>query len=131
MAARIITLPEHSAVDSAEAAILKLLEEGVQFDAVLVPIDAMATGVMSALKAQNVRIPDEVRVATRYDGVRARTEVPALTAIDLRLDIVAKTATEVLIGIISGTRVASVAAAPSPKIVLRSSSIRGHVSNAH
>ena len=126
MAAKVIALPEQSAEDSASAAILKLLNDGEHFDAVLAPIDAMATGVMRALKARNLRIPDEVRVATRYDGVRTRTEVPALTAIDLKLDVVATTATEVLIGIIGGTSKASVAAAPSPKIVLRASSVSGY-----
>ncbi len=125
MAARIIPLPEQSAEESARGAILKLLDEGVQFDAILAPIDAMASGVMSALKARNVRIPAEVRVATRYDGVRARTEVPALTALDLRLDVVAKTATEVLIGLIDGSRHESVVVAPSPKIVLRASTTEG------
>ena len=98
----------------------------MHFDAVLAPIDAMATGVMRALKTQNVRIPDEVRVVTRYDGVRARTEAPALTAIDLKLDVVATTATEVLIEIIDGHKRASVVAAPSPKIVVRASSIQGY-----
>jgi DNA-binding LacI/PurR family transcriptional regulator len=123
MAARVIALPEQSAEDSATAAILELLKEGAQLDAVLAPIDAMATGVMRALKTHSVRIPDEVRVATRYDGVRARTEIPALTAIDLQLEVVATMATEVLISIINGTKVAAVAAAPIPKIVLRPSSI--------
>ena len=123
MPARVVALPEHSAEDSATAAVLKMLDEGLRFDAILVPIDAMATGVMSALKARNLRIPDEVRVATRYDGVRARTEVPALTAIDLRLEVVARTATEVLIGLIDGSRTEPVAAAPSPQIVVRSSSM--------
>jgi len=130
MAAKVIALPEQSAEDSASEAILKLLNERAHFDAVLAPIDAMATGVMRTLKAKNVRIPDEVRVATRYDGVRARTEVPALTAIDLKLDVVATMATEVLIGIIDGTSQASVVAAPSPKVVRRASSVSGYDSNA-
>lgn len=126
MAAQIIALPEQSAEDSAAAAISKILKEGSHFDAVLVPIDAMATGVMRALKAHRVKIPDEVRVATRYDGVRARTEIPALTAVDLGLDIVAKTATEVLIGIINDRETVSVAGAPIPTIVPRASSVIGY-----
>ena len=129
MTAKVISLPEKSAEDSAAAAISKLLGEGVHFDAVLAPIDAMATGVMRALKTQNVRIPDEVRVATRYDGVRARTEVPALTAIDLKLDVVATTATEVLIRIIDGPGHTSVVAAPVPKVVLRASSVSRYGAN--
>lgn len=124
MATQVIALPEHAAEDSAAAAISKLLKEGSHFDAVLVPIDAMATGVMRALKTHNVKIPDEVRVATRYDGVRARTEVPALTAIDLGLEIVAKTATELLIGIIEQVGTVSIAEAPGPKVILRGSSVR-------
>ncbi len=131
MAAQVIALPEQSAEDSAAAAISKLLKEGSHLDAVLVPIDAMATGVMRALKAHHVKIPDEVRVATRYDGVRARTEVPAITAVDLGLDIVAKTATEVLIGIINDRGTVSVAGAPIPKIVPRASSVNGYRPNSN
>lgn len=41
MAARVITLPEHSAEDSATAAISELLKNGARFDAVLAPIDAI------------------------------------------------------------------------------------------
>lgn len=78
---------------------------------------------MHALKTHEVRIPDEVRVATRYDGVRALTDILALTATDLQRDVVATTATEVLIGIIDGTKDAAVAAAPSPKFILRASSL--------
>lgn len=130
MHAHVISLPEHTAESSAEAAVLELLETQESFDALLVPIDAMATGAMRALKAKNVVIPEEVRVVTRYDGVRARTEVPALTAIDLGLDVVATTATEVLIGIIDDSGVVSVAGAPSPKVVLRASSVKGYRPNS-
>ncbi|MBV1927516.1 MAG: LacI family DNA-binding transcriptional regulator [Rhodobacteraceae bacterium] len=125
MPARVISLPEHDAENSAEDATLALLDKQEYFDAVLVPIDAMATGVMRALKARNVQIPDDVRVATRYNGVRARTEVPAITAIDLKLEDVAQTATEMLINIIDGSTRRSVTAATSLSIVRRPSSVKG------
>lgn len=129
MPIRVISLPEQRAESSTEAAVLELLETQEHFDGLLVPIDAMATGAMRALKAKKVVIPEAVRVVTRYDGVRARTEAPALTAIDLGLEAVAKTATDVLIGIINERGTVSVAEAPSPKVVPRASSVSVHRPN--
>ena len=63
--------------------------------------------------------------------MRARTEVPALTAVDLGLDLVAKAATEVLIGIINDRGTVSVAGAPIPKVVPRASSVIGYSLNSN
>ena len=65
-------------------------------------IHTFATGVMRGLRKLGKRVPDDVMVATRYDGWRAKMEKPALTAVDLRLDQIAHVATRRLASLISG-----------------------------
>ncbi|MEM1428836.1 MAG: substrate-binding domain-containing protein [Pseudomonadota bacterium] len=76
---------------------------------------------MRALRAAGRHVPGDVRVVTRYDGLRARQEDPALTAIDLRLDDIARIATEALAHLIDGVGVPQSIAAPEPRLVVRAS----------
>ena len=124
MQQHIIEVPEATAEAGAAAAVTQMLEAGRTFDAILVPIDAMATGVMRVLRQHGLTVPDAVRVVTRYDGVRARTEDPALTAVNLRLDEVATLATRHLTKIIAGSVAQNRLAAPKPSLVIRGSSGR-------
>ncbi|MER7083591.1 substrate-binding domain-containing protein, partial [Saccharopolyspora kobensis] len=72
-----------------------------------------------------LRIPDDVRVATRYDGVRARTSTPTLTAVDLNLAQAAASAVELLLANLKGTEVPQVISNPDPRLVVRESTRRG------
>ena len=65
-------------------------------DAFCVPVDAFAAGALAAIVQSGRRVPDDVMVATRYDGLRARTSVPPLTAVDLHLEEVAQQAIALL-----------------------------------
>ncbi|PWR03785.1 LacI family transcriptional regulator [Meridianimarinicoccus roseus] len=121
----VISLPEADAERGARDALLRHISDGHDIDGVLVPIDAMATGVMQALRTAGLGVPDRVKVATRYDGIRARSEMPALTALDLKLDRVAQLATRMLIGAIDGgadTGAAQGSAEPpAPRLIARGS----------
>jgi DNA-binding LacI/PurR family transcriptional regulator len=124
MVQHIIEVTEESAEDGAATAISNSISKGLAFDAVLVPIDAMATGVMRALRQHDLQVPTDVRVVTRYDGVRAKTENPLLTAIDLKLEDVADIATQHLNQIIVSGSGESAISVPSPSLVVRGSSIK-------
>lgn len=124
MPERIIEVPEHTAEEGAADVLSNVIKSGLTFDAVLVPIDAMATGVMQALRQHNLLVPSDVRVATRYDGVRAKTENPPLTAVDLKLENVADIATRHLTQIIEAIVVPSAIAAPRPSLVVRATSLK-------
>jgi DNA-binding LacI/PurR family transcriptional regulator len=64
-------------------------------------------------------------VVTRYDGLRARTCEPPLTAVDLHLDRAASDAVELLLGRLRGdTATPSVAVSPRPRVIPRASSVR-------
>jgi DNA-binding LacI/PurR family transcriptional regulator len=86
-----------------------------------VPVDAFATGVLAAAQSLGRAIPTDLRVATRYDGMRARLATPSLTAVDLHLDQVAEAAVELLIATMEH-RVPSRAAISPPGLVVRNSS---------
>ena len=116
---------EVSEIDAEQGAARVLSEAfaaGAGFDGVLVPIDAMATGVMRALREAGLSVPGDVRVVTRYDGLRARSEVPALTAVNLHLDTVAEIATRALARQIDGETLDARIRAPAPGLLVRGSS---------
>ncbi|MAE88665.1 MAG: LacI family transcriptional regulator [Pelagibaca sp.] len=118
-----IVLPEAEAERGAQAALRAHVAELGAPDAVLVPIDAMATGVMAALRELGLRVPGDVRVATRYDGIRARSESPALTSLDLHLDQVAELAARGLVGALDTGAGAMVVDAPEPDLLVRGSTV--------
>ena len=118
-----IVLPEAEAERGAQAALRAHVAEFGAPDAVLVPIDAMATGVMAALRELGLAVPGDVRVATRYDGIRARSESPALTSLDLHLDRVAELAARGLVGALDTGAAATVVDAPGPDLLVRGSTV--------
>ena len=84
---------EHAAAEAAE----KLLRSDPSITALCVPVDAFATGVLEAARIVGRRVPEDLRLATRYDGVRAKLATPPLTAVDLHLDQVAAAAVDLLL----------------------------------
>lgn len=121
LAPQVIALPEADGERGAERALTAHIAQLGAPDGVLVPIDAMATGVMTALRGAGLSVPDRVRVATRYDGLRARSETPALTALTLHLDRVADMATRLLVEAIETGTAEATLVAPAPELVVRGS----------
>jgi DNA-binding LacI/PurR family transcriptional regulator len=76
---------------------LRLLAEHPELDAVCATVDAFATGCLRALTESGRRVPNDVLLATRYDGLRARLADPPLTSLDLHLDDVAAAAVDLLL----------------------------------
>lgn len=122
MSPRILEVPELTAETGAADAIAREILMGRDMDGVLVPIDAMATGVMKALRQHYLRVPADVRVVTRYDGLRARSEQPPLTAINLHLDEVATMAIRALATLIETGKPPEATTCPPPELVIRASS---------
>lgn len=118
----VIRVPETEGEEGAYQATRYLLTNNPDVDAIFVPVDAFATGAMRALRDEGRTVPDDVRVVTRYDGLRAREERPALTAIDLHLDQVAALATRLLMDLIAGKEIQQVTEGPLPSLVARGSS---------
>jgi DNA-binding LacI/PurR family transcriptional regulator len=106
------------------AACAQLLDEYPDLDGLCVPVDAFAIGAVQALNEKGLKVPQDVKVVTRYDGFRARECTPPLTALNMHLEEVAALAIELLFEQIneSGTGQRQRIDAPMASLVVRESS---------
>ncbi|MCA0941714.1 substrate-binding domain-containing protein [Salipiger pacificus] len=121
MTPAVLRIDEAEGEAGAARSVARHLAAHPETDGLLVPLDAQATGAMEALRQAGQSVPGEVRVATRYDGLRARAETPALTAVDLQLDTVAATATNALLDLVEGMECRTHFTSPLPRLVVRGS----------
>ncbi|ORT58300.1 LacI family DNA-binding transcriptional regulator [Streptomyces sp. CB03238] len=121
----VATAPEQGGEQAGYDTCAALLADHPDVDAVCALVDAFAVGAVRAIRDSGRRIPDDIMVVTRYDGLRARTCEPPLTAVDLHLDRAAADAVELLLGRLRGEATAATATAPEPRVVPRASSLRG------
>ncbi|OJY07628.1 MAG: LacI family transcriptional regulator [Rhizobiales bacterium 63-22] len=92
-----VRIDECGGEEAAAEVAADLLRRMPDIAALCVPVDAFATGVLKAAKALNRPVPAGLRIATRYDGLRAKLASPPLTAVNLHLDQIAATAVDLLI----------------------------------
>lgn len=102
---------------------LQALRDDPSIDAVYAPLDAFAVGVLRAATELDRVIPADLMVATNYDGRRAETSDPPLTALNLGLPEMARQAVDLLIGQLSGDG-DSRAEAATPVVIARTSTAR-------
>jgi len=81
----------------------RLLDSGVDFDAVVCFNDALALGAMRSLQRRGRRIPDDVAVVGFDDIEDSSFSTPSLTTISPRRDEIARTAVDILAAMIDGT----------------------------
>lgn len=98
----IMQLDEMNGEEAGYLAMKQCLSQHHDIDGVLVLIDTFATGVLKALREEEIAVPHQMRVATRYDGIRAREATPAMTAVNLHLDLVAQAAVHLLFDLLAG-----------------------------
>jgi DNA-binding LacI/PurR family transcriptional regulator len=120
----IATAEEATGEEGGRQATRELLRRHPEIDAICAPVDAFAVGALQALHEAGRRVPDDVLVATRYDGMRARTSRPPLSAVDLHLDQVAHEAIELLLEHLRGEKTRRVVEGPAPEMIVRASSTR-------
>lgn len=116
-----IRVDEIGGEEAAYEAALTLLSRHNDIDAICVPVDAFATGILAAAQSLGKATPADLRIATRYDGMRARLATPGLTAVDLHLDLIAEAAVELLIATME-QRSSVRPATWSPRLIVRNSS---------
>ncbi|WP_210604280.1 LacI family DNA-binding transcriptional regulator [Brevibacterium oceani] len=96
----IVEADETTGEDGAYAAAAELLAAHPGIDALLAPIDTFATGAVRAAQEAGRTVGGDLLIATRYDGLRARTSTPALTAVDLGLEVISTAAVEMLVAVL-------------------------------
>ena len=125
MTPRVVAQSEQGGEEAGWAACSALLETDSEVDAVCALVDAFAVGALRAIRERGLRVPEDIRVATRYDGPRARASEPPLTAINLQLESVALRGVDLLLGILSGKADLQEATREMPalQLVMRQSSM--------
>jgi DNA-binding LacI/PurR family transcriptional regulator len=81
----------------------RMLDEGVEIDAVFALNDALALGALHALHAHGIDVPGEVALIGFDDVDDAKYAVPALSSVDPGRDQIARTAVELLLERIGAT----------------------------
>lgn len=104
-----------------QVAVAGMLTTCPDLDGLCALVDAFAVGTARAALSRNVRIPEDLRIVTRYDGLRAKTCQPPLTSINLHLEEVGALAVELLFAVMSGTEAGTLYPSP-PELVARESS---------
>lgn len=122
-----VALVRASAVDgvpAGRAAAEELLRAHPDLDAVYAPLDAFAVGALEAVRARGLAVPQQVRIATNYDGFRAAGTRPTLTVLDLDLPRIGQIAVDLLVRLLAGEEAVR-APAPTPRVIARASTVAG------
>lgn len=117
----VLRLPESEGEDGAARACAELLAANPAIDGLLVLVDAFATGAVRAARSLGRKIPTDLRIATRYNGLRAMQCDPPLTAVDLRLDEMGTLAVHKLLSALRMIRRSNRKAATSQSLIVRAS----------
>ncbi|MGW0429328.1 LacI family DNA-binding transcriptional regulator [Streptomyces sp. NPDC002990] len=121
----VVTAPESGGEQAGYERCAALLAEHPGIDAVCALVDAFAVGAVRAIRDSGRSVPQDVMVVTRYDGLRARTCEPPLTAVDLHLDRAAADAVELLLARLRGdVTTGAVVTSPQPRVIARGSSLK-------
>jgi DNA-binding LacI/PurR family transcriptional regulator len=115
----LVSLEEAGGEELGHEQAIELLRRKPGIDGLFVAIDAFATGALTAAHDLGRAVPESLRLATRYDGLRAKLAQPALTAVDLHLPEVAEAAVDLLLRRIEGK--AGQILAAMPDLVIRDS----------
>jgi DNA-binding LacI/PurR family transcriptional regulator len=75
-------------------------------DAIYAPLEMVGVATQEALRAQGVRIPDDVLTATTFDAGRSATADPPMTTLSFDSADMGRLAAELLLDLIAGTRTA-------------------------
>ncbi|HAT24291.1 MULTISPECIES: LacI family DNA-binding transcriptional regulator [Pantoea] len=100
----------------------QLLQDDPEVDGVLVLVDTFACGALRAFQETRISVPARMRIATRYDGIRARESRPPLTAVNMHLDEVARQAVTLLFEVLAGDQITS-RCGVIPELVVRASTV--------
>lgn len=118
----IVDVDEAGGEEAGYAAALQLLKAQAHLDGLCVPIDALATGAVAAAASLGRQIGNDLLIATRYDGLRARSSTVPLTAVDLHLPEVSARAVALLLAHLEGEDATPPGAnIPPPQLIVRAS----------
>lgn len=120
----IVEAAEEEGEEAGYRAALALLAAHPEIDGLCAPIDAFASGALRAASEIGRTVGRDLLLATRHDGLRARSSTPALTAVDLHLEAVSMSAVDLLLRRLGDVAPDSNIAAPRPPTLVARASTR-------
>lgn len=115
--------PHHLENNAYERA-CEMLDSSEPPDAIFAAAERFASGVIRAAREREIRIPEDLMVASGIDGWEAREAVPPVTAIDVRPAAQGAAAAELLIARIEGEPI-DIPQITGSELHLRASTARG------
>ncbi len=112
-----LIIDAHFDLSTAERAMLALIDEGEEFDAVIAGNDGMALGALRALEAHRIRVPEDVVVSGFDDISISRFSEPAITTVRVPLEHMARLAVDAIVDQWEGTHVSECITVPARLIV--------------
>lgn len=91
-------------VEDSKNLLLKLTEEGLQFDSVIAAEDILGIGTIKYAKEKNIKIPDELSVIGYNNSILSSCCEPELTSIDNHVEALSITSVNTLMRVLSGEK---------------------------
>lgn len=95
-------------------------EQQAEFEAVIAPADAIATGAMQELQSRGISVPQEVAMVGYDDAALSRWLTPALTTVPIKTYRWGRKAMEMVLDLIEGKPVPDQVAIPTEVVVRES-----------
>ena len=121
----VLKLDESGGEMAGQAGAAELFQKHPEVDGLLALVDAFAVGAVRAAEGRGYNLPGRLKIATRYDGLRAKLCRPPLTSLDLHLDEVAALGVELLARMLNDPDYAGVLRPARPSLVIRESTVAG------
>lgn len=118
--AMVVAVPEGDGIDGGRRAAAELFAAPQPPDAIYCLTGRHAIGVLNFLQHNKIRVPDDVLLVCGSDAEPLRAAAPAISAVDLRPEILAGAAVTALIDILNGSEPSAVGDTMGRLIVRRS-----------
>jgi DNA-binding LacI/PurR family transcriptional regulator len=108
-------------IDAMSGAAERLLAQHPEITALICPQEQSAIGVVRAVKARGVRIPEDLSVVAMLSRSMAELATPALTTLDFPADQMGRTAARILLERLQGTDTVIQQVRLKPELIARES----------
>jgi phosphoserine phosphatase RsbU/P len=105
---------------SGATAMQAILESGSRLDAIVVANDLMALGALDILKAEGIKVPEDISIVGFDDVDEARLAIPQLTTVQQPFGLLGREAVKTALALIGGQEVPSEVTVPTKVVTRRS-----------
>ncbi len=107
--------------DDAAAVVQRLLDEHPHITAIVTPQENCIVGVLKAIRAQGLRVPDDISVVGLLSDSMSELATPPLTTISFPAVEMGREAARILLGLLDGTLITPQQVLIRPELIVRGS----------